>query len=166
MIICQQGKITSARRPDNMNTEELKTALTDTIPWVKQSGLKVDIFEKGHILLSVPVNPQHINHVGIVYAGTYFMLMEVAGAALFLATYGAESYIPINRAMNIRFIKPSSTDIFCELFLTQEKADEMIAPVKERGKGDWILDMTTSDSSGKTVSESTCTYYIIPVPKA
>jgi hypothetical protein len=149
-----------------MNMDELKTALTETIPWVKQSGLKVDIFEKGHILLSVPVIPQHINHVGIVYAGTYFMLMEVAGAALFLATYGLESYIPINKAMNIRFLKPSSTDISCELFLPQEKADEMIAPIMEKGKGDWMLDMTTVDSSGKTVSESTCTYYIIPLPKA
>jgi acyl-coenzyme A thioesterase PaaI-like protein len=148
-----------------MNMDELKSALTDTIPWVKQSGLKVDIFEKGHILLSVPVNPQHINHVGIVYAGTYFMLMEVAGAALFLATYGVESYIPINKAMNIRFLKPSSTDISCELYIPQEKADEMIAPIIEKGKGDWILDMATSDSSGKTVSESTCTYYIIPLPK-
>jgi acyl-coenzyme A thioesterase PaaI-like protein len=148
-----------------MNMDELKSALTDTIPWVKSSGLKVDIFEKGHILLSVPVNPQHINHVGIVYAGTYFMLMEVAGAALFLATYGVESYIPINKAMNIRFLKPSSTDISCELSLPQETADEMIAPIMEKGKGDWILDMATADSSGKTVSESTCTYYIIPIPK-
>ncbi len=149
-----------------MNMDELKSALTDTIPWVKQSGLKVDVFEKGHILLSVPVNPIHMNHVGIVYAGTYFMLMEVSGAALFLATYGVERFIPINKSMNIRFIKPSSTDISCELFLSQEKADEMIKPILEKGKGDWILDMATSDSSGKTVSESTCTYYIIPLPKA
>jgi acyl-coenzyme A thioesterase PaaI-like protein len=155
-----------ARRPNKMNMYELKTALTDTIPWVKQSGLKVEIFEKGHIRLSVPVNPIHMNHVGIVYAGTYFMLMEVAGAALFLATYGVESYIPINKAMNIRFLRPSSTDISCELFLSQKKADEMIAPIMEKGKGDWILDMTTVDGNGKTVSESTCTYYIIPLPKS
>jgi acyl-coenzyme A thioesterase PaaI-like protein len=149
-----------------MNMDELKAALTETIPWVKQSGLKVDVFEKGHILLSVPVNPIHMNHVGIVYAGTYFMLMEVAGAALFLATYGVESYIPINKAMNIRFLRPSTTDISCELVLSNEKAAEMIEPILKNGKGDWILDMTTVDSSGKTVSESTCTYYIIPLPKA
>jgi acyl-coenzyme A thioesterase PaaI-like protein len=149
-----------------MNMDELKAALTETIPWVKQSGLKVDVFEKGHILLSVPVNPIHMNHVGIVYAGTYFMLMEVAGAALFLATYGVESYIPINKAMNIRFLRPSTTDISCELVLSNEKAAEMIEPILKNGKGDWILDMATVDSSGKTVSESTCTYYIIPLPKA
>jgi acyl-coenzyme A thioesterase PaaI-like protein len=148
-----------------MNMDELKAALTETIPWVKLSGLKVDIFEKGHVRLSVPVNPLHINHVGIVYAGTYFMLMEVAGAALFLAAYGVERFIPINKAMNIRFLKPASTDISCELFLTQEKADEMLSPIIERGKGDWILDMTTADSAGKTVAESTCTYHIIPLPK-
>jgi acyl-coenzyme A thioesterase PaaI-like protein len=148
-----------------MNNDELKAALTDTIPWVKLSGLKVDIFEKGHVRLTVPVNPLHINHVGIVYAGTYFMLMEVAGAALFLASYGVDRFIPINKAMGIRFLKPASTDIYCELNLTKEKADEMLAPIIERGKGDWILDMKTVDEAGKIVAESTCTYHIIPLPK-
>jgi uncharacterized protein (TIGR00369 family) len=148
-----------------MNTVELKAALTDTIPWVKLSGLKVDTFEKGHVRLTVPVNPLHMNHVGIVYAGTYFMLMEVAGAALFLAAYGVDRFIPINKAMSIRFLKPASTDIYCELNISKEKADEMIAPIIERGKGDWILDMMATDEAGKTVAESTCTYHIIPLPK-
>jgi len=149
-----------------MTFEELKSALTDTIPWVKKSGLKVEILKKGHVRLSVPVNPLHINHVGVVYAGTYFMLMEVAGAALFLATYGIENYIPINKAMSIRFAKPSMTDITCELTLPQDKAEEMLAPIIEKGKGEWVLDMTTTDASGNVVASSICTYYILPMPKA
>ena len=66
-----------------MDPEELKTAITDTIAWVKMSGLRVETFEEGHVKLFVPAMI-HMNHVGIVYAGTHFMLMEVAGAALFL----------------------------------------------------------------------------------
>jgi len=33
------------------------------------------------------VKEKHLNHVGVVYAGTQFMLMEISGAALFFCTF-------------------------------------------------------------------------------
>ena len=78
-----------------------RTALTDMIPWVKASGLRVDVFEERHVRLSVPKD-KHLNHVGIIYAGSHFMLMEIAGAALFLATYGMRPFVPVNKGMSIR----------------------------------------------------------------
>lgn len=144
-----------------MDLETLKTAITDTIPWVKMSGLEVDIFEEGHVKLSVPA-VNHMNHVGIVYAGTHFMLMEVAGAALFLATYGIDKFLPINKGMNIRFLKPATTDISCVLTLDKDEARKKMKPIEEKGRGEWILDMAVADVQGTIVSSSTCTYYLIP----
>jgi acyl-coenzyme A thioesterase PaaI-like protein len=144
-----------------MDLETLKMAVTDTIPWVKMSGLCMEIFEEGHVKLSVPAK-NHLNHVGIVYAGTHFMLMEVAGAALFLVTYGIEKFLPINKGMEIRFLKPATTDISCELRIEREEAREKLKPIEVKGRGEWILDMTVSDIRGVTVSTSTCTYYLIP----
>lgn len=146
-----------------MDLNALRSAITDTIPWVKDSGLCVDIFEQGHVKLSVPA-ARHLNHVGIVYAGTHFMLMEVAGAALFMATYGIERFVPVNKGMSIRFMKPALTDISCELSLSSEEAAARMAPVIERGKGDWILEMSVTDVNGTTVSNSSCNYYLIPRP--
>jgi acyl-coenzyme A thioesterase PaaI-like protein len=144
-----------------MDLEALKAAITDTIPWVKMSGLCMEIFEEGHVKLSVPAK-NHMNHVGIVYAGTHFMLMEVSGAALFLATYGIERFLPINKGMNIRFLKPAFTDISCELRIERGEAREKLNPIEEKGRGEWVLDMTVSDTCGTIVSTSTCTYYLIP----
>jgi acyl-coenzyme A thioesterase PaaI-like protein len=144
-----------------MDLEVLKSAITDTIPWVKMSGLCMEIFEEGHVKLCVPAK-NHMNHVGIVYAGTHFMLMEVAGAALFLATYGIERFLPINKGMNIRFLKPAFTDILCELRIERDEARKKLKPIEEKGRGEWILDMTVSDTRGVIVSTSTCTYYLIP----
>ena len=146
-----------------MDMDFMRTAITETIPWVKDSGLCVEIFEKGHVKLSVPA-ARHFNHVGIVYAGTHFMLMEVAGAALFMATYGIERFVPVNKGMSIRFQKPATTDIACELFLDGEEAAARLAPAMERGKGDWILDMSVTDVNGTVVSSSTCNYFLIPRP--
>ena len=144
-----------------MDHEDLKAAIIDTIPWVKMSGISIDIFTKGHVKLSVP-SANHLNHVGIMYAGTHFMLMEVAGAALFLATYGIEKFLPINKGMSIRFLKPATTDISCELRIDSGDAQEKLRPIEEKGKGEWILDMTVTDANGTTVSSSTCTYFLIP----
>jgi acyl-coenzyme A thioesterase PaaI-like protein len=141
----------------------LRSVITDTIPWVKDSGLRVDVFETGHVKLSVPV-ARHLNHVGIVYAGTHFMLMEVAGAALFMATYGIDRFVPVNKGMSIRFVKPGLTDISCELLLSPGEAQARLAPVIERSRGDWILDMSVTDTNGTVVSTSTCNYFIIPRP--
>lgn len=146
-----------------MDMDSLRRAITETIPWVKDSGLAVEIFEKGHVRLSVPA-ARHLNHVGIVYAGTHFMLMEVAGAALFMATYGIERFVPVNKGMSIRFLKPALTDIACELFLGPDEAEARLAPVVERGRGDWILEMSVTDVNGTVVSSSSCNYYLIPTP--
>jgi hypothetical protein len=144
-----------------MDLKDLKSAITDAVPWVKMSGVSIDIFTNGHVKLSVP-SANHLNHVGIIYAGTHFMLMEVAGAALFLATYGMDKFLPINKGMSIRFLKPATTDIFCELRIDSADAREKLKPIEERGKGEWILDMAVTDINGTTVSTSSCTYYIIP----
>jgi len=144
-----------------MDPEELKAAILNAVPWVKMSGITIDLFTEGHVKLSVPA-ANHLNHVGIMYAGTHFMLMEVAGAALFLATYGANKFLPINKGMGIRFLKPAFTGISCEINMDAVDAREKIRPIEEKGKGEWVLDMSVTDANGITVSSSTCTYYIIP----
>ncbi len=146
-----------------MDFDLLKTMLKDTIPWVQMSGIDAEVLEERHVKLWVPVKEKHLNHVRVVYAGTQFMLMEVSGAALFFCTYGVERFIPINKEMSIRYLKPTSKDIFCELSISEEDANARIKPIEERGKGDWLLDMSIVDAEGTVISTSTCNYYIIPL---
>ena len=37
-------------------------------------------------------------------------------------------------------------------------------PIEARGRGEWVLDMSVTDENGATVSTSTCTYYLLPMP--
>lgn len=146
-----------------MDFTKFETMITDTVPWIKMSDVRVDLLAERHAKLSLPIQ-KHLNHVGIVYAGTHFMLMELTGAALFLCTYGFEKYVPVNKQMSIQYLKPAYSDLTCEVSLSREEALEKMQPIVEHGKGDWILDMNTVDSSGQVVSRSTCNYFIIPTP--
>jgi len=142
-----------------MDYAAMKPLVEETIPWVKESGVKAELLEERHIVLRLP-KENHLNHVGIVYAGSLFMLMELAGAALFGCTYPFGRYIPINKEMSIKFLKMGTTDILCDLSITPEKAAEMIKPVDEKGKGEWVLEMDCKDTEGNVVSTSVCHYYI------
>lgn len=142
-----------------MDSAALKAMIEGTIPWVRDSGLQAELLEERHVILRLPKD-RHLNHVGIVYAGSLFMLMEVSGAALFACTYPLGKYIPINREMTIRFVHMGLTDIRCELSISEERALEMIRPIDEKGKGEWVLDMDCRDTDGNVVATSTCHYYI------
>ena len=142
-----------------MDYGALKPMIEATIPWVKDSGLSCELLEERHVILRLP-SDRHLNHVGIVYAGSLFMLMEVSGAALFACTYPLGQYIPINREMGIQFLRMGVTDILCELRIPEEKAREMIRPIDEKGKGEWVLEMDCRDTDGNVIATSVCHYYI------
>ena len=142
-----------------MDYSTLKPMIEGTIPWVQDSGLSAEVLEERHVVLRLPKD-RHLNHVGIVYAGSLFMLMEISGASLFACTYPLGKYIPINRAMDIRFLNMGVTDVICELSISEEKAKEMIRPIDEKGKGEWVLEMDCRDMEGNIIASSVCQYYI------
>ncbi len=142
-----------------MDYSTLKPMIEKTIPWVAESGLSAEVLEERHVVLRLPKD-RHLNHVGSVYAGSLFMLMDSAGAALFACTYPLGKYIPINKGMDIRFLNMGITDILCELALSEKQALEMLRPIDEKGKGEWVLEVDCRDTEGTLIAEATCRYYV------
>ena len=133
--------------------------IEDTIPVVKYGGVKVEKLEERDIILSMPTE-NNLNHVGMMYAGSTFILLEMAGAALFATTYDIFKYILINSGMSIKYLKPATTKIFCHLTITREEADAMMKPIEEKGKGRWPLKLQATDENGVVVAEAECNYYV------
>ena len=142
-----------------MDYDALKPMLEETIPWIRDSGIRAEVLEERHAVLRLP-RDHHLNHVGIIYAGSLFALMELAGAALFGCTYTLGKYIPINKEMSVKFLKMGTTDIVCDLSISEDRAAEMIEPIDARGRGEWTLEMECTDTTGNVVATSECHYYI------
>ena len=67
------------------------------IPYLNAAGVVPEIIEKSHVRFVLPVKEMHMNHVGIVYAGSYFVFAESAGASLIFAAYAEKkNYTPIS----------------------------------------------------------------------
>ena len=131
------------------------------IPYLNAAGVIPEIIEKGHVRFVLPVKDRHMNHVGIVYAGSLFVFAESAGASLIFAAYAEKkNYTPIISNVSIDYLKPAKTDLIIDMTMTAEEAAEKIAPIDERGKGRYPLDVPVYDAEGTHVATAHITYYL------
>ena len=65
-----------------------------------QNVLSKVALKLGHFNLTMPV-ADHLVHTRIAYAGTHFMLMDVSGAAICMATHSIEKLVPQKYQMAI-----------------------------------------------------------------
>ena len=59
-------------------------------------------------------------------------------------------------------MKPGTKDLQVDIALTEEEAEEKIAPVRERGRGDYFLDIPVYDVDGLLVAQMNFNYYALP----
>ena len=146
-----------------VNMEKVRATLSASpIKWVQLGKFSNDILEERNIRMSVPVEGLHINHVGTVYAGSMFTLLELAAGAMFMCTYGLDEYVPIVASFEITYLKPTQKDLVVELEWTEEEAEERIHPIKERGRGRMPVELTLKDVDGVEVAKAVSTLYILP----
>ena len=131
-------------------------------PFINMANMQAEVVEKRHVKLRLPVENLHMNHVGIAYAGSEFILAEIAGGTLFMATYGTDEFVPILKGVDIKFVNPGTKDLQVDISLTEEEAEEKIAAVRERGRGDYFLDIPVHDVDGLLVAQMNFNYYALP----
>ena len=132
------------------------------IRYVAMSGIRADVLEERHAKLSMPLGDLHINHVGTAYAGSIFIAIELSAAALFFCTYGVEEWVPIVRSVTVDYLKPTKLELTADLSLTAEEAAEKIAPVEERGRGSYTVEVPLRDVAGTLVASAKVVLYILP----
>lgn len=134
-------------------------------PYVNMANLQAEVVEERHVKLRLPVEGLHLNHVGTAYAGSEFVLAEIAGGTLFMATYGTDEFVPILKSVTCKYLKPGMKDLVVDIALSEEEAAEKIAAVRERGRGDYFLTIDIEDVDGVQVAQMDFNYYALPARK-
>ncbi|WP_370324650.1 YiiD C-terminal domain-containing protein [Euzebya sp.] len=138
---------------------QLKPALEDGIAFVQRMGLRLDAIEPGYVKMTAPLEG-NVNHIGTMYAGALFTLAEVPGGAIFLSTFDASRYYPIVKGMDIRFVKPATTDISVEVRITADEVERIQAAAEAAGKADYSWTCELTDAGGVVVARSTNDYQL------
>lgn len=131
-----------------MQANDPKTLLEKSIPIVAKMGIKVVEFGKNHAKLKLPFEG-NANHIDIVYAGSLFTLGELAGGAIFHASFDNLRYYPVVKKVEITFKRMALTDVTVEVGLSEEKVAQINQTAEARGKADFDLSLELKDNSGE-----------------
>jgi acyl-coenzyme A thioesterase PaaI-like protein len=142
-----------------------KKMIEQGIPFAGRTEVKVLAMEPGYVKMMMPLQP-NLNHVGTMYAGALFTLAELPGGAIFLTTFDASRYYPLIKGMEIKFVKPASTDITLEVRFDLEEAARIQAVADEAGKADYGWECELKDANGQVVCISENRYQLRSIAPA
>jgi thioesterase domain-containing protein len=131
--------------------KDLAALVESSIQIVKHMGLKVVSMKDRYVKLQMPIQ-NNINHVGTMYAGSLFTLGEIMGGAIFLASFDIGKYYPLVKDVQIRYRRPALTDITVEAALGEDRVEQILKELGEKGKADFNLDLELTDANGEVVA--------------
>lgn len=135
----------------SISNEQLRSMIAKGIPFVGNTGIEVEVMEKGYVKMRMPYT-QNKNHVGTMYAGALFTLAELPGGAMFVTSFDTSRFYPIVRDMSIRFRRPAVTDVWVEVKVSDEFVTKVQAEAEANGKADYEWECELKDANGTVVA--------------
>ncbi len=132
---------------------ELKDLVENKFDFLRNMGLKILALAPGEVKLMLPKKGNE-NHLGTVFAGALFTLAEVPGGVLAYTTFDAARFYPVVKEMNIKFVRPATTDVTVESVMSQAESDRLAQEAEETGKASFTLDGEILDANGKVVAKT------------
>jgi thioesterase domain-containing protein len=130
---------------------------------VRNTGVRFVECRDRYVRLMMPL-AGNTNHIGTMYAGCIFTLGEMAGGAIFGASFDFTRLFPIVKEETIRYRRPVMTDITLQASLTEERVREIEDCVAEKGKCDFVLDLEIADTQGEIVALVHGTWQVRTIP--
>ena len=143
-----------------MDASDVQSLIEEKVPVADFLGLEVEVVEPGHARLRMPFGPPIKNHLDIVYAGAIFSLAEIAGGVAMLSAFEQDSCTVLARRMEIDYVRPSRSDLLCEVTVPDSKVAENRAAVQAEGKADVTLSIEVQDERGRVVARVSAFYYL------
>ncbi|MCL6690715.1 DUF4442 domain-containing protein [Pseudomonas sp. R3.Fl] len=140
--------------------EEFVRQMTEEhIAFVKRTGLKAEILERGHVRLRMPLKGNE-NHLGTMYAAALFTLAELPGGVLRLTCFESHNFYPIVKEAGLRFRRPATSDVWVEARLSDAEIARIAEEATLNGKAEYVLDLQLKDEHGEVVAESHAVYQL------
>lgn len=118
---------------------------------IHETGLEIVGLKDRYAKLVMPLKP-NLNHIGIMYAGSLFILAECSGGVIYYVSFDIHRFYPIVKEVSISYKRPATTDVTLEIELSEEEAKVIQKEADEAGKKDWVMDLELKDTQGRVCS--------------
>lgn len=137
---------------------ELQNVLRTVVPVLDGMGIEVAEVGHGRVRTRLPFDRFNGNHIGTVYAGVLFSFLESTGGALVLVSFDVSRYIPVIVEGAIRFVRPVTSTIECDLSLSAEEIDLVHRALDDDPKSSWTLVASAVAEDGRVACEADLVY--------
>jgi acyl-coenzyme A thioesterase PaaI-like protein len=143
----------------NQIVDMMNAGMPSAIPAAHKLGVKVVEARRGFAAATVPVAGNG-NHFGVVYAGVEFIVAEILGGIVAVASFDAAKYFPLVRNLDIAFVGMATTDLRAEATLDDDSIARVEAEVAANGKADYELEAVVTDANGQVVATTRGLYQL------
>lgn len=143
-----------------MDISDVQALIEEKVPVAGFIGLAVEAVGPGRARLRMPFNPRIKNHLDIVYAGAIFSLAEISGGVAMLSAFEQDSCTVLARRIEIDYVRPSRSDLLCEVALPDTVVAENRAAMQAEGTADVVLPIEVQDDRGRVVARVLAFYYL------
>lgn len=130
-----------------------------SVPAVGRLGVVVVAIAPGEVTLRVPLEG-NANHMGTMYAGALFALVELPGGLIPLAVLDPGRYVPIVTGIEIQFVAAARSDVTLVARMEPEDLRALAARAEAEGQAEFSLALEGQDATGRTVVTSRADYLL------
>jgi acyl-coenzyme A thioesterase PaaI-like protein len=141
--------------------EQATQFVHQVVPAIGRLGVVVEAIGPGSVDLRVPVEG-NANHMGTMYAGALFAVVELPGGLLPLAVLDPTKYTPIVTGVDIRFLAAARSDVRLSARMEPDELRRLGTQVDETGRADFTLELQGADAEGRLVVSSRAYYQLRP----
>lgn len=118
--------------------------------------------------LALPAHERYTNHLGTVHASALLALAEAASGDFLIRRLGGNDgeFVPVVRRLEAKFNRPATGEIHSRVDVTDERFDEMLTRLSEKGKAVLAIPVQVLDEAGVKVLTAEIQWFITKTPIA
>lgn len=127
-------------------------AVLDQVPYVALTGVEVEDYAPGRVVLSLVPSDQVRTHTGSFHAGALFTLGETAASAACSTHPLLAGLRLLARGIEVRFKKPVRGGVTAHAEITVEMAEAVLRGIERSGRHDLEVPVRLLDGTGEVVA--------------
>ncbi|GAA4919096.1 DUF4442 domain-containing protein [Streptomonospora salina] len=148
---------------DTETAASVKSGFTAAVPFARTLGVEFLDVDYGRVVMRLPDDQAHHNHVGGPHAGAMFTLGESASGAIVTGTFGdrLDRCVPLAVHADIRYYKLAMGDMIAEAKLARPR-QEIVAELDEGGRPEFAVEVELRTEDGTATGAMTVTWTLKP----
>ena len=134
----------------------VNAAMEFMMPSAHKLGVEAVEVRRGFAAATAPIEGNG-NHFGVMYAGVLFTVAEMLGGMIAIPSFDQSEYFPLVKDLHIKFTAMARTDVRAEATISDAEIARVLAEASSKGKSDYVVEATVTDTSGTVVATTTAT---------